>query len=76
MTATQIPVPDIHSPTCNTTGRHMLQVKSVNIGSFCAAGGERRFLTTPRSTNDVSDSTDRAVRSYMLWVHVVSLVRT
>lgn len=53
----------------------MLQVRNVNFGSFCAAGGERRFFTTPRSINDASDGTHRAVRSYKLWVHVVSSVR-
>jgi len=52
----------------------MLQVKSVNFGSFCAAGRERRFFTTPCSINDASDGTDRALRGYMLWVHVASSV--
>jgi hypothetical protein len=75
MTATQIPVSDIHSPTCNTTGNHILQVRSVNFGTFCAAGGEGRFFTKPRSINGASDDTDRVARRYMLWVHVVSSVK-
>jgi hypothetical protein len=51
----------------------MLQVRSVHFGSFCAAGEERSFFTTPRSImTPVMAQTELYGGIRMLWVHVVS----
>lgn len=57
-----------------SNGRLMLPVKSnANSGFFCWAGGQTCFIIKPRSTNDASGGTDRAVHSSLLWMHVIVL---